>query len=1408
MSEHDEEGKNSSPSGNDEGTIVSSGDGSLAAGRDAINNRIANIDNELNNVQINAPLTINNTINLPSDSGAQSIKVRRDEFLNACEQVTRSSLADKSAKHPVIKRNIERKIEQFLTSSVRYCFVLGPSGVGKSILMANETERLRSLGWTVLLLHGGSFSMQGLAETISYKLPEQTDQLTPFQVVKLLTEESRLNPSGFILFIDGIDEADPYSIAQELERLHTALSGTTNERLKIILSCRDIIWERLRYTRLLSLYEPVDEASAGHGRAFQTVRVADFTVEELNQALQIIGDQTLLAPGRYGDAVDPHVATLRDLLRHPGTFEHYARLLVTGSISQVLLSEGLTWSKLISLRFNDDLGRVAVQCGKTREEISRLLTRLGVAAWQQKSYDFKVDVETVRTNIPELRVDNLDPHDSPFASLQDNGVLRKFNDTSDTVTTVGFDVSDAGAYFLSYDLERVLRETQGLAGELKDVVKSWLDQAWNYSPLLDAVLALLDRLIDAQDNRRLKIVLRTILENRHMASRGIFYLVNPNVISTIFEMLKESDRDVVYTCREAAVEIRPSTSMLEIVRRHLSDENTHARQLAAKLVGVHRDKESIQDLIDMLDDDKDVRREVYKSFGQIGKDAIQALLDSLNAISTSGEEDSERRSRYLVALRDIGIRVDGISGVLRRCLEDGLNGNDELLKSALLTVLHLRDTKQTVFVLKALHHPDHMIALIAANILEEFPDPSAFEEILASLRSRRSPDGQFIERYTIPLHLMKALIGADRVKAEPIILEFIIDGLNETGELSPSEAVKAAITMGIRSSFPDILENLVSKLRASSQRNGVGSIIRKLSGIWVPDQLKALVEAAHSLELRGINIAQVFADALIPGMEVEGEFTLADRLNLTSEYHPVVKSQAAGVVPEAGRLLQHATEFNVSDLCELLWVAADERSEADLIKKLANTRANNDVARLERESVIRALGTCGTEQGAAEVLNYIRTEEYELSISRETLWPLAIRQQLPASELVNIVEDSEQLAYVRTTCLEVLSMLGAEHFEDTFLKISDDDTNDLLQATAVSGFDQVKSQRVSGILNRLIRTSKHTIVRAYAAEILSLRDERRSIRYIERALESDPGVFAHNFAEALARFQDPTSISPMVRALQQSPEQFRSAYIEALCSFWQFREGRQAVIEQFEKWSERRLSFFNEQSPLIMGMARQDANFLLEQVKKHYDDGYLNNGALETLALQIPTLFRSEGLDEQLLLEVLERVLCDPHVASREKAAAALGRIEPHFCHKLYEFLWNTEEYDEKRRACAIYSLGFWDGDEELIKSARFAEEWLVRRAADSAFEHRRKRKSLQEHIEGFLSTNNLTRLSAYLIIKAHGDQNTIRAIYSALPGDSILRVFGGYLRDYINERLRKNYQEMERSEREALEHRGSVSLG
>src|ERR1700753_1397841 len=102
---------------------------------------------------------------------------------------------------------------------------------------------------------------------------------------------------------------------------------------------------------------------------------------------------------------------------------------------------------------------------------------------------------------------------------------------------------------------------------VREVVQAWINEAWGYSSLLDAVLALIDRLSVVPRGPRLLLLLETILETHRYAS--LFRLMNPAVLGSLFELLKRDRSERPYKYRKAAVEVRPSSEALQIIRRHL-----------------------------------------------------------------------------------------------------------------------------------------------------------------------------------------------------------------------------------------------------------------------------------------------------------------------------------------------------------------------------------------------------------------------------------------------------------------------------------------------------------------------------------------------------------------------------------------------------------------------------------------------------------------------------------------------------------------------------------------------------------------------------------------------------------------------------------------------------------------------
>jgi hypothetical protein len=672
----------------------------------------------------------------------------------ACAKVTRGFSKDISGgQRLIVRKQFRREVNDFLDSPTLYGFVVGPSGVGKSIALTIEAERLIEDSWTVLLLPAlpsDLFTFDYAAELVGRHLHGDSINLRWHQIVQPWSQSDIEVPSKLALFIDAIDEADPDHISRQLSLLHHSIVDVPPDSLKILMSCRDLQWEGFMRNDLLPLYVKAGgKGSKSIRRGYELFTIGEFTSNELDDALEAIGDEKLLVLGRGGEQADPHVLTLRELLKHPATFEHYADLRLRGGVAE---AESVTWSQLIEIRLNNSLLDAERHCRRSSNELREDLIGLAETGWAQGAGDFSVDVESVKGRLPELFTRRDDAKVSPYEALIRSGVLLE-TPGPESKRIVSFRITDAGSYLLSILLER--RAEVG-DDEFRGMTAGWLSEAWNYSPLLDAVLAWVDRLSDRPRAPRLLLMLESILHTHR--GESLFNLMRPAVLGSLFEMLKRGDENEEWRIREAAVEVRPSAAMWSVISRHLHDLMPEARRLAVELAALHRREEFIPDLVGLLsDEDEDVRHEVFVSFGRLGNAAVPFLLEALEDIT----KPTEVRSRYLSALRNVGYRNGEISDSLGHCLER--TEDIWLLKSALLLAAHLRDRVQGRHAISALNHEDNDVVQAAAKFLEEAPASGAFDALRDALRPRRTDDGAIVERYFLPRQrAMPVFLGCGR----------------------------------------------------------------------------------------------------------------------------------------------------------------------------------------------------------------------------------------------------------------------------------------------------------------------------------------------------------------------------------------------------------------------------------------------------------------------------------------------------------------------------------------------------------------------------------------------------------------------------------------------------------------------
>lgn len=240
----------------------------------------------------------------------------QEELVKACQATTPRLVDELRRPQTLIPRDVEEDLDVFYESATRLCVLCGPSAVGKSMIMVRQAQHLLQNGWAALLMRGKTFSLDYVSEVVTQ---EGLDWLTAPEWRHVLVTpwkaELQDNQRGFVLLLDGVDVADFEHISRELTKLSDAVRDIPGDHLKIIVSCRDLFWERLD-NNLPS--EPNITFTRERQPSFrQPIQVTGFSDEELDRALRAISADELIVSKRPGEWADPHIESVRDILKHP-----------------------------------------------------------------------------------------------------------------------------------------------------------------------------------------------------------------------------------------------------------------------------------------------------------------------------------------------------------------------------------------------------------------------------------------------------------------------------------------------------------------------------------------------------------------------------------------------------------------------------------------------------------------------------------------------------------------------------------------------------------------------------------------------------------------------------------------------------------------------------------------------------------------------------------------------------------------------------------------------------------------------------------------------------------------------------------------------------------------------------------
>jgi HEAT repeat protein len=1327
-----------------------------------------------------------------ADTLRQTVLSDPIQIQKACRKVSERLASELLGDSIVIsRRELEEELDRFIESPDRWFFINGDSGVGKSVFAGSEVKRLSDQGWAVLLMRGATFSLEYMARLI---VEDGLGQPVTSGARYLIRQPWLADlPKGIRGLLVIIDDLVPENSTNELLKLIDALSDLPGQKVKVVVTCNTLAWERLHQDYHLPFHK--DTLIFGDAASSEppTPQLGYFSQPELTQALQAIGD-TELIPTREGEWPDSHIESVRALLTHPATFGHYAHLRRSGNDRE--LGE-LTWSKLIAQRLNQALALAAKECGLQPDALREYLLEFARIAVERKAPDFRLAVDLIRERIPQLEVDRQLPSASPLVALQQAGVLMTATGPT-AEKLIGFSVSDMGGYISSFVFEREANDKS--TDELRALINSWVQEAWSYHPQIDGLLAWLDRLTEDPDDPKLLLLLEALIETHLFKTASLFRLVRPSLISAIFDFIKQKDSGPVFKYREAAYALRSSPEALREIREHLHDADAQSQRVAVKLVGQHKDTASIPALIDLLGEPerkRDLHAAIYVSLSSIGEMAITDLLNVVTDLTSP----VLLRSRCLIAVRNIGTLTGEVSAAIAFCFEHRQEGDDELLRSALFTAAHLRDCSQHGAAISGLHSPDWQSVIAAIKIVMECGSTEDVPHLYRTLGRWNRPESDPLDRTWVIRQLLSALIKLEGGNSYRTVLDLLRHGLAGNGLLRPVEAVWAGDEIDCPGSKAAILEDVLKRLATKPPDGLIWQSFNRLGQLWRPDHLDEVHRATNSLDSQ-TSVAERVVGAIEDGVKAEKEHPLLDHHAQVAAFKALAKWRAPDFGVQASRLLADAEWTFDLTICDTLWVVGDERAAPALLKKADQHTSGGQGEWLQRSHAMRALSTCGSKEFVAPLVSYITTEtEISIYLPSDTILPLVLRGLITVDGLRQIIRDPKLTTYGRVACLQTLGLLEAEEHADFFSEIASNQDNEILQSHAIQALGDLRFAAAATKLRRLLRdTQSVSLARTIARALAQMRSEE-AIPDIVKCRSRFAGD-ATGFNIELARLGERSALRPLLEAFSGERLLTRGA-LNAIGLFLPDAHARTAILERLENFQSPQMDT-GEQHAAIKVLARRNPGLLIDRVQELYRFRRLHKSARQGLASLMPDLISTNAAQRPALLELMKQLISDPSFEIRRDAMEVLFRIDNEICAQIYDDLKGEDEWS---RACAVNSLGYWDSPDHWINEARRDSELLVRRAADEALAAKDLSTNLQGLMELYQSGTSLDRLAAYLALEENGDYPTMWRLCDTTDKSSLAHVFLRELWEGIKKHSQTRQQKAEKEEQDFLASRGTVKF-
>jgi len=143
-----------------------------------------------------------------------------------------------------VSRNVEKEFEDFIGSQKVGFAVVGPSGIGKTNLFCHLADKYLKKGYVVLLYNGAFLPSEDIEDIVRKDL----ERTCLKQAAEVASKENKY----IIVLVDGVNDYSPPDIL--LRNINDLVGRTDTGQVKIALSCRSVIWDRLFDYERVALY--------------------------------------------------------------------------------------------------------------------------------------------------------------------------------------------------------------------------------------------------------------------------------------------------------------------------------------------------------------------------------------------------------------------------------------------------------------------------------------------------------------------------------------------------------------------------------------------------------------------------------------------------------------------------------------------------------------------------------------------------------------------------------------------------------------------------------------------------------------------------------------------------------------------------------------------------------------------------------------------------------------------------------------------------------------------------------------------------------------------------------------------------------------------------------------------------